>query len=102
MELKLHYRAPAEDSAKGWEEQSLPIGCGYIGANVFGIVERERVQITENSLENPGSMGGLNNFAEIYIHFPHTNVQDYERGLDLDHGVAYCRYSLNGVEYTRE
>ena len=102
MELKLRYRAPAEDSAKGWEEQSLPIGCGYIGANVFGIVERERVQITENSLENPGSMGGLNNFAKIYIHFPHTNVQDYERVLDLDHGVAYCRYSCNGVEYTRE
>ena len=68
--------------------------------NVFGIVERERVQITENSLENPGSMGGLNNFAEIYIHFPHTNVQDYERWLDLDHGIAYCRYSCNGVEYT--
>ena len=49
MELKLRYRAPAEDSAKGWEEQSLPIGCGYIGANVFGIVERETVTVATDA-----------------------------------------------------
>ncbi len=100
--LILKYRAPAEDSAKGWESYSLPLGNGYMGANVFGLVERERIQITENSLENPGHLGGLNNFAEIYIRFDHANVGGYERGLSLDEGVAYCRYTFLGVDYTRE
>ena len=38
--LKLKYRAPAEDSIEGWEHYSLPLGNGYMGANVFGIVEK--------------------------------------------------------------
>ncbi|OGV81516.1 MAG: hypothetical protein A3K19_17235 [Lentisphaerae bacterium RIFOXYB12_FULL_65_16] len=100
--LVLKYRAPAPDSVDGWERYSLPLGNGYMGANVFGIVERERIQITENSLENPGNLGGLNNFAEIYIRFDHADVSGYERGLSLDDAVAYCRYNCGGVDHTRE
>ncbi len=100
--LKLKYLSPAEDSVEGWERYSLPLGNGYLGANVFGIVARERIQITENSLENPGHLGGLNNFAELYIQFDHADVSGYERGLSLDEGVASCRYTCRGVEYTRE
>ena len=37
----------------GWEKWSLPIGNGYMGANVFGRTLTERIQITENSLSNP-------------------------------------------------
>ena len=82
MNLTLRYRRPAEDSAEGWEHESLPIGCGWLGANVFAIPARDRVQITENSLENPGGLGGvnrlggLNNFAELYFEFPHNEVQN--------------------------
>ena len=55
----------------GWEKWSLPIGNGYMGVNVFGRTETERLQITENSLCNPfvsdarypGGNGGLNNFC---------------------------------------
>ena len=100
--LLLKYHAPAEDSAEGWERYSLPLGNGYMGANVFGIVDRERIQITENSLENPGHLGGLNNFAEIYLRFDHADISGYERGLSLDDAVAYCRYTCAGVAYTRE
>jgi alpha-L-fucosidase 2 len=100
--LLLKYHAPAEDSAEGWERFSLPLGNGYLGANIFGRVDRERIQITENSLENPGHLGGLNNFAELYLRFDHAEISGYERGLSLDDGVAYCRYTCGGIDYSRE
>lgn len=82
--MTLRYAQPAEDSAQGWERESIPIGCGWLGGNVFGIPTRERIQITENSLQNPGdldgALGGLNNFAELYFLFDHHEVTDYERG----------------------
>lgn len=107
-ELVMKYKIPAQDSVYGWENESLPIGNGYIGANIFGIVERERVQITHNALVNPhydkeGRMfGGLGNFAEIYFEFSHCNVCQYERGLCLDDAIAYCNYVCDGVKYERE
>ena len=106
-QLKLFYTSPAENSDKGWEEQSMPIGNGYLGANVFGRYDTERVQITENSLENPGytdigMMGGLTDFAEIYIDFNHENVTDYERGLDIENAVSYVKYNCDGVHFERE
>jgi alpha-L-fucosidase 2 len=100
--LVMKYCQPAADSAEGWERESLPLGNGYMGANVFGIVQRERIQITENSLENPGALGGLNNFAELYLTFDPAEVRDYERGLCLDDATAYCRYACGGVDYRRE
>ena len=105
MYYTLRYRKPAIDSDYGWEHQSLPIGNGWLGANIFGIVGRDRIQITENSLQNPGdpnNIGGLNNFAELYLHFDHSKVSDYERGLRLNDAVAYTNYTLDGVQYRRE
>lgn len=105
MDYTLRYRNPAIDSDYGWEHQSLPIGNGWLGANIFGIVGRERIQITENTLQNPGdpnNMGGLNNFAELYLHFEHSKVTDYERGLRLNDAVAYTHYKVDGVQYHRE
>ena len=96
MELKLRYSSPAPDSDEGWENYSLPIGCSYFGANVFGGTEYERIQITENSLENPDWLGGLSSFADIFIRFRDERVvRGYERGLDLDHALAYVDYSLD-------
>ncbi len=100
--LIMRYSSPAADSVEGWESESLPIGCGHFGANIFGIPARERIQITENSLENDGDRGGLNNFAELYLHFPHKQETNYERSLCLDDGTARCRYTCNGVEFERE
>ena len=95
----------------GWEKWSLPIGNGYMGVNVFGRTETERLQITENSLCNPivykdhlypGGNGGLQNFCECYLDFGHTDVQNYRRSLSLNQAVAKTEYSCNGVHYTRE
>jgi len=104
MILKLRYNKPAPDNEEGWERYSMPIGNSYTGGNVFGGVKRERIQVTENSTENPGHLGGLNSFADLYFHFPHDeeSVQNYERGLDIDHALAYVRYDADGVHVERE
>ena len=106
----LFYRQPAPDTIEGWERQSLPLGCGDFGANVFGLVENERIQITHNAVVTCNSAGveaisaesgNLTNAQEIRIRFPHTDVRDYERGLRLDTATAYCRYEADGVRYER-
>lgn len=113
--LKLWYRSPAPEvndfitsrdmhnnPLDGWEKWSLPVGNGYMGANVFGRTVTERIQITEKSLNNSFAGGGLNNFAEILIDFGHENVSDYERELDLSCGVARTAYECGGIRYERE
>ena len=51
--LKLWYSTPATD----WMKEALPIGNGYMGAMIFGGVEREQIQFSEGSLweGGPGS-----------------------------------------------
>ncbi|NMB38341.1 MAG: hypothetical protein GX994_02065, partial [Firmicutes bacterium] len=48
--LKLWYDRPAQD----WESEALPLGNGFIGAMVFGGVERDRIQINEKTLWSGG------------------------------------------------
>jgi hypothetical protein len=48
-ELKLWYRGPASE----WVE-ALPIGNGKLGAMVFGGIERERLQLNEDTLWSGG------------------------------------------------
>lgn len=101
-DLKLKYNSPAPDSEEGWEKYSIPIGNSCFGANIFGLVGCERLQITENSVENPGNLGGLNSLCDIYVEFPHENVENYERGLDLSTAVSHVKYSIGGVGWRRE
>ena len=98
------------DKNDGWEKWSLPLGNGYLGANVFGRTETERIQITENSLCNPfnwdkrypGGNGGLQSFCDLFIDFCHKDAEDYRRGLDLETATAYTEYVCGGVKYERE
>ena len=106
--LRLWYDAPAPDSDAGWVNRSIPMGNGYMGVNVFGGIERERIQITENSLYDWGvgdrglKRRGLNNFAEVYIDFDHNDTSKYEQELNLKEGVSYVKYEKDGVVYSRE
>ncbi|MGB7324997.1 MAG: glycoside hydrolase family 95 protein [Rubripirellula sp.] len=105
--LRLWYDEPAPDSNDGWVNRSIPLGNGYMGANVFGGTTSERIQITENSLydttEGRGLRhGGLNNFAEVYIDFGHNDSSKYERDLNLNEGVSRVSYQQGGVDYVRE
>ena len=94
----------------GWEKWSLPLGNGYMGVNVFGRTNSERLQITENSFSNPfvideshpGGNGGLMNFCDLYLDFGHTDAQNYHRSLSLCDAVARTTYDFDGITYTRE
>ena len=116
-ELKLTYDEPAPDDDNrdpafskskltGWEVWALPLGNAYAGAKVFGITERERIQINENTLSTSGSTSnsGTTNFTETYVHFNHDydNVTNYNRDLILNDSTSHVSYDYNGVTYTRE
>lgn len=49
-ELELWYALPAND----WESEALPLGNGFIGAMIFGGVERDRIQVNEKTLWSGG------------------------------------------------
>lgn len=88
-----------------WESYSYPIGNGYMGANIFGRTDIERVQITEKTLaiESPyQGIAGLTNFAEIYLDINHYSPKNYKRSLNLNEAILNVNYEQDGVKYTRE
>ncbi|MBD0832385.1 glycosyl hydrolase family 95 catalytic domain-containing protein [Aestuariibaculum sediminum] len=89
---------------RDWETYSYPIGNGYMGANIFGRTDTERIQITEKTLTNgaPYGTGGMTNFAEIFLQFNHYNISNYKRSINLNDGTAYVSYDHKDVTYTRE
>ena len=121
--LRLYYDEPApitgidntsRDTDSGFEEHSLPLGCGYMGVNVWGGTDTEAIYVTENSLANPyqknsgnsdtSNRTGLNLLAKTWIDFGHEEekVSDYSRDLVLDDATAHVSYDYDGVTYTRE
>lgn len=89
---------------RDWEAYSYPIGNGFMGANIFGRTDVERIQITDKTLTNgaPYGNGGMTNFAEVFIRFDHNKVENYKRTLNLNEAVSYVNYVHNGVKYSRE
>ena len=87
-----------------WEAHSYPIGNGYMGANIFGRTDTERIQITEKTLTNgaPYGSGGMTNFVEIFLEFDHYEATNYKRSLNLNEGISYVSYEHKGVKYSRE
>ena len=87
-----------------WENWSLPLGNGYLGASFFGRTDTERVQLTENSLSNKGlyGIGSLTSFAELLIDLNHSNISNYKRTLSLDSAIAHVSYVCDNVTYTRD
>lgn len=87
-----------------WEAHSYPIGNGYMGANIFGRTDVERIQITEKTLANEGlyGKGGLTNFCELYLEFDHHAPTAYRRALNLNEAILHVDYEYKGVHYYRE
>ena len=50
----VNYGAGAKryEKADSWERYSLPLGNGFFGANVFGRLGVERIQISVNTINN--------------------------------------------------
>ncbi len=89
-----------------WERWSYPIGNGYIGANVFGRTDTERIQVTDKTFHISGlygrDHGGLTNFLELYLDFDHADVSDYRRALNLNDAIAEVSYKHSGTRFDRE
>jgi alpha-L-fucosidase 2 len=97
-------QAEGYPSDNDWESYSYPIGNGFMGANVFGRTDIERIQITEKTLANEGlyGIGGLTNFAEIYLDINHDTPQNYKRSLNLNDAIINVSYDQDEVHFTRE
>ncbi|HTM78959.1 MAG TPA: glycoside hydrolase family 95 protein [Devosia sp.] len=61
-DLDLWYRAPAAE----WTE-ALPIGNGRLGAMVFGGIEREHLQLNEDTLWTGGPYSPVNPEAKVHL-----------------------------------
>lgn len=87
-----------------WERWSLPIGNGYMGANIFGRTDVERIQLSEKTIGNKGcyGAGGLTSFAEIYLDINHNQTKNYKRELRLNDAVSTVSYNYEGIDYYRE
>ena len=87
-----------------WERWSLPIGNGYMGANIFGRTDTERIQLSEKTLANRGPYGngGFTNFAEVYLDIHHYAVRNYKRELRLNDAISSVTYENKEVTYSRE
>ena len=111
----LRYHEPAPDSTYGWERYSLPLGNGYFGANVFGGIRQERIQISSKEVVDarrelgPEAVGGplsTMNALELRFDFGHLAptlmMSNYERTLALEEATAAVRFDGDGVAWTRE
>lgn len=87
-----------------WENWSLPIGNGYMGASVFGRTDCERLQITDKTLYIKGIWGYETQtaFADLYIDFFHTTRSNYQRSLTLNDAVCRVSYDYDQTHYERE
>ena len=80
--VRMWYNKPAnasvKDSKDGWESDSawlnaLPVGNGFVGAMVFGDVNKERIQLNEKTLwsgspddnDNPQAAGALAQIRQL-------------------------------------
>ncbi len=107
-----------------WEQEALPIGNGYMGAMLFGLPDKDQIQINEETFWAAGYRGvqsevkedtvnkqmseGINGFmsvGNIFVdfHMPRgASVNNYYRDLNLGEAVAHVRYTYDGKDYKRE
>lgn len=89
-----------------WMEYSLPIGNGYLGASLFGGLQRDEIQFNEKTLWEGSPMdlgvhGAYRNFGSLFVEDlsgtlgfeDEKAARDYVRYLDLEDALA-------GVSYT--
>ena len=76
----LWYGQPAEDSDRGWERESLPIGNGWFGISVFGGIGRERLQVTENTVL---TRNNLTSALDLRLTFPKKAQTEIEQSRTI-------------------
>ena len=113
----------ARDGAD-WEQQALPIGNGYMGGMLFGLPDKDQIQINEETFWAAGYRGtqtgvnsntvnskmseGINGYmsvGNIFVDFnmpKGATVNNYYRDLNLDESVALVRYEYDNKNFNRE
>ena len=113
----------ARDGAD-WEQKALPIGNGYMGGMLFGLPDKDQIQINEETFWAAGYRGtqtavssdsvnkdmseGINGFmsvGNIFVDFnmpKGATVNNYYRDLNLDESVAHVSYEYDGAKFGRE
>lgn len=113
----------ARDGAD-WEQQALPIGNGYMGAMLFGLPDKDQIQINEETFWAAGYRGtqtpvnsntvnskmseGINGYmsvGNIFVDFNMSKgaaVNNYYRDLNLDEATAHVQYEYDGKQFNRE
>lgn len=113
----------ARDGAD-WEQKALPIGNGYMGGMLFGLPDKDQIQINEETFWAAGYRGtqssvnsntvnknmseGINGYmsvGNIFVDFnmpKGSKINNYYRDLNLDESVAHVQYEYDEVKYNRE
>ncbi len=83
-----------------WESQSLPIGNGNIGANIFGSIEAERITFNEKTLwrGGPNTEGGADYYWDVNKESAHL-LDDIRRAFvdgDEEKAAKLTRENFNG------
>lgn len=113
----------ARDGAD-WEQQALPIGNGYMGAMLFGLPDKDQIQLNEETFWAAGYRGtqtevasntvnkdmseGINGYMSVGnifadFHLPqNAEIKNYYRDLNLNEAVAHVHYEYDGNSYNRE
>ncbi|MCX6874826.1 MAG: glycoside hydrolase N-terminal domain-containing protein [Verrucomicrobia bacterium] len=94
-----------DQSAGNWESEALPIGNGRLGAMIFGVSEKETVQLNEDSLwlGDENDTGMYQNLGECEVALPRAKpVENYRRELDISRAVHTVSYTSDGVMFRRE
>jgi alpha-L-fucosidase 2 len=105
--LKLWYAQPADasvpDVKEGWRNdpewlKALPVGNGFLGAMVFGDVNRERLQLNEKGVwsgspddnDNPEAFASLGRIRELLF------AGNYKEASDLTLETQVCKGAGSG------
>jgi alpha-L-fucosidase 2 len=112
--LTLWYTSPAPVSEAGWQEYSLPVGNGHLGATVFGQVNDDAIVFNEKTLwtgtnatpEPTRDYGVYQAFGQVgmkSLNSGDINADTYVRYLDLSNATAGVQYTdVAGVTFKRE
>ena len=106
-DLKLWYNQPADasvpDSPKGWKDdpewlKALPLGNGSLGVMVFGDVNRERIQLSEESMWSGSPDDNDNPEAHKYQDKIRQLLFDgkYKEASDLTRETQICKGAGTG------
>ena len=78
----LGYKQPASTTYKGWEEETLPIGNGSLGAKVFGLIGAERIQFNEKSLWSGGPLPDSSDYQGGNLQDQYVFLADIRQALE--------------------